>query len=539
MSRLTESPAWRALTAHRDELAASALHELYDSDGGRRERLVLRCGGLLLDGTRHPSTARTVALLADLARERDVEGWRGRMFRGEPINHTESQPALHTALRAAADEPLLVDGIDVTAEVRRELRRMRVFVERLRDGHWSGYDGREISDVVNIGIGGSDLGPRMVTEALAALADGPRVHFAANVDPAELDAILSRCDPPTTLFIVASKSFTTRETMDNAARARRWLLAGGGSEDDVGRHFVAVSANADGVRRFGIDDSGRFSMWDWVGGRYSVWSAIGLPIAVACGMDVFERLLAGARVMDEHFLGEPLDANMPVMMALIGVWHVNFLGASSLAVVPYAERLRLLPAWLQQLDMESNGKSVDRDGSAVDHATGPVLWGGTGSNAQHAFFQLLHQGSHRIPVDFILVREPMGADAAAHRVLLANAVAQMEALMRGKTSRQVRAELEGLGMTQPEIEFHAPYRTFEGGRPSSAIVLDRLDPECLGALLALYEHKVFVQGVIWNLDSFDQWGVEYGKQLAPGIERRLASRGPESDPLLRWLRGDG
>ncbi|MDX8401573.1 MAG: glucose-6-phosphate isomerase, partial [Mariprofundaceae bacterium] len=402
------------------------------------------------------------------------------------------------------------------------LERMRMFVEQVRSGKWRGRDGRAITDVVNIGIGGSDLGPAMVCEALAPYAGRVRVHFVSNVDGAHLGSTLAGLDPATTLFVVVSKTFTTQETLANATSARAWLLDGGGSEADVARHFVAVSTNEAAVRAFGIDPVNMFGFWDWVGGRYSLWSAVGLSIALDVGMDRFEELLAGAHAMDEHFRTAPLEDNLPVILAMLGIWHVDFLGAASHAVLPYDQSLRLLPAWLQQLDMESNGKRVTRDGRPVDYPTGPVVWGEPGTNGQHAFFQLLHQGTHRVPCDFIAPARshwPMGEH---HRMLISNFLAQTEALMLGRTEDEARAEMEAEGMDAARIEALLPHRVFPGDRPSNTILLRKLTPRTLGMLLALYEHKVYAQSLVWDINAFDQWGVELGKQLARRILPELA-----------------
>jgi glucose-6-phosphate isomerase len=455
-------------------------------------------------------------LLHALAREREVPQWIERMFCGQRINNTEDRPALHVALRAAA--PMLLEGDDVVTSVRRVRAAMRRFSEGVRSGHITGHTGERFRAVVNIGIGGSDLGPLMATEALAPYRH-PAIasYFVSNVDGTHLAEVLKRVEPASTLFIVASKTFTTQETLANARSARNWLLAALGAEAAVGRHFVALSTNLDATARFGIASENVFEFWDWVGGRYSLWSAIGLSIAIAVGMDRFEEMLAGANAMDQHFRSAPLEANMPVTLALLGVGYTNFFGACAHAVLPYAQYLARVPAYLQPLEMESNGKSVDRDGHPLDYSTCPVVWGEPGTNGQHAFYQLLHQGTALVPADFIAPIRTHNALEGHHRLLLANFIAQTEALMRGKTAAEVRRELEQQGLGGEALERLLPHKVFAGNRPTNSIVFEQLAPATLGALIALYEHKVFVQGIIWGVNSFDQWGVELGKQLAQRI----------------------
>jgi glucose-6-phosphate isomerase len=516
---LTRLPQWSALAAHRQALEGTHLRDLFAADPDRVAAFSVRMDGLLLDWSKNRVTAETVRLLLDLARARDVEGWRERMFAGERINTTEDRAVLHTALRNRADRPVLVDGRDVMSDVRAVLDRMAGFCDRVRSGDWTGWTGKPITDVVNIGIGGSDLGPAMAVQALTPWAH-PRLtaHFVSNIDGTHLAEVLKRVDPETTLFIIASKTFTTQETLTNAHSARDWFLSKGGPEQDIARHFVAVSTNEAEVRAFGIDPQNMFGFWDWVGGRYSLWSAIGLPIALMIGPEGFEAFLAGGRAMDDHFREAPLDRNMPVILALLGVWYGNFWGATAHAVLPYDQYLARFPAYLQQLDMESNGKGVDREGNSVDYATGPIIFGEPGTNGQHAFYQLIHQGTHLIPCDFIATVESQNPMGRHHPILLSNALAQTEALLTGKTADQVRAEGAGEGLV--------PHKVFTGNRPTNTLLLDRLDPRALGMLIALYEHKVFVQGVIWNINSFDQWGVELGKQLAKAILPELEG-GPE------------
>lgn len=518
--------AWKALETQHIAMRGFRMADEFARDPSRAKTLSLEAAGLFLDYSKNLVTAETVQLLVALARERGVEARRDAMMAGERINSTEHRAVLHMALRNPSDSArrYLLDGVDVGPDVQRELAHVRAFVARVRDGLWRGRTGRAITDVVNIGIGGSDLGPQMVCEALRPFANADlRTHFVSNVDGAGLTRVLSRVNAETTLFIVASKVFNTQETLMNARSARDWFIAQGGTAAEVAQHFVAVSTNAEAVRAFGIDAANMFQFWDWVGGRYSLWSAIGLSIALAIGMDGFEQLLAGAHAMDEHFATAPLESNMPVLLALIGVWNANFCGAGSQCVAPYAQDLHRLPAYLQQLEMESNGKSIDRDGNTLLSSSCPVIWGEPGTNGQHAFFQLLHQGTSVIPVDFIAAITSEDSLPDHHRVLLANCIAQSEALMVGKTAVQVREELRAQGLDSAAIEALAPHKVFAGNRPSNTILMDGLSPFSLGALIALFEHKVFTQGVIWGINSFDQWGVELGKQLAKTIDAELKS----------------
>jgi glucose-6-phosphate isomerase len=463
---------------------------------------------------------RTLELLAQLARERGVERLRDAMFAGEKINLTENRAVLHTALRAPRNKPFSLDGQDVTGDVHAVLDRIKTFSDSVRNGHWKGHTGKEITDVVNIGIGGSDLGPKMVCLALRQFAH-PRLamHFVSNVDGHDMDAALSRVNPETTLFIIASKTFTTAETMMNANTARAWFLQHA-PEEALAKHFVAVSTNVEAIKTFGIDPANMFPFWDWVGGRYSVWSAIGLPVALSVGFGYFGDLLAGAHAMDEHFRTAPIEQNLPMILGLVGFWNREFLDCASVSIAPYHQDLNRFPAYLQQLDMESNGKRVTRAGDTIsDYATGPVIWGDVGTNGQHAYFQLLHQGTDVTPIDFIAALRPAHEFHNHHAALLANCFAQSEAFMKGKTADEVRADLAG----QPadEIERLVPHKTFPGNRPSNTILMEYLTPATLGALIALYEHKVFVQGALWDVNSYDQWGVELGKVLAKKIEAEL------------------
>ena len=527
MSALTQSAAWQALQGHAKTLARVQMREMFAQEPGRFDRFSLRLGDLLLDYSKNRITTKTLALLMDLARAAEVEGWIERMFRGDRINTTEDRAVLHVALRNRSNRPIEVDGLDVMPQVNAVLARMRDFAEAVRGGSWTGFDGRRIADVVGIGIGGSNLGPEMAVAALRPYTTPDcRVRFVSNVDGAEVATTLAGLEPATTLFVVVSKSFATPETLANARAARAWFLAKGGAVDALDKHFVAVSADAGAVAEFGLDPARRFEMWDWVGGRFSMWSAAGLPIALAVGFECFAELLDGAHAMDEHFRTAPLNANMPVVLGLLGVWYTNFLGAGSHAVVPYDRSLARFPAFLQQVEMESNGKRVTRDGAAVDYATVPVVWGAPGTDGQHAFFQALHQGTAVVPVDFLAPLESHYTVDGQHAMLLANCLAQSEALMNGLPAAEARAELTAAGLDGAAVERQAPHRVCPGNRPSNTILFRRLDPRTLGALIALYEHKAFVQGTIWRIDSFDQWGVELGKNLAGRILAELGAPEP-------------
>ena len=529
--------AWKALEDHRAALSAATMRELFRENPHRFNEFSKKAGDLLLDYSKNLVTQETLRLLLDLARAAGVEAWCERMFSGEKINNTEGRAVLHVALRNALDRPIMVDGKDVMPEVGRVREQMRVFTTAVREGSWRGQTGEPITDVVNIGIGGSDLGPVMVTEALKPYQKaGLDVHFVSNVDGTHIVETLRSLTPEKTLFIVASKTFTTQETIANAKTARAWLVDALG-EEAVAKHFVALSTNAKAVSEFGIDVANMVEFWDWVGGRYSLWSAIGLPIAVAIGMDRFEELLAGGRAMDEHFRTTPLEANLPVLMAMIGIWNSNFLGAEAYAVLPYDQYLHRLPAYLQQADMESNGKSVTREGHPVDWATGPVLFGEPGTNGQHSFYQLLHQGTRLVACDFLAPANSHNPIGEHHRLLLSNFFAQTEALMRGKTAEEARAELEAEGRSAEDVGFLLPHKVFTGNRPTNSILFPLLDPFTLGMLIALYEHKIFVQGIVWQVNSFDQWGVELGKQLAKTILPELETDAPvdSHDPSTNGL----
>ncbi|HRI49475.1 MAG TPA: glucose-6-phosphate isomerase [Pseudomonadota bacterium] len=526
MSKLTESKAWTALKAHRHEMDGVHIRSLFEKDPKRFEEFSLRFEDILFDYSKHRITAKTMELLRELATQAGLQGAIERMFCGEKINITEDRAVLHIALRNRGNRPIIVDGKDVMPEVNAVLKKMRHFTESVRSGQWKGFTGKTITDIVNIGIGGSDLGPVMATEALRPYwKEGMKVHFVSNIDGTHVSEILKRCDPETTLFVVASKTFTTQETITNAISARKWLLAAVNGRDPaaVAKHFVALSTNAKEVAGFGIDTANMFEFWDWVGGRYSLWSAIGLPIALIIGMDNFEELLAGGHDVDEHFRTAPLDKNIPATMALLGIWYQNFFGAETHAILPYDQYMHRFAAYFQQGDMESNGKGVDRDSNKItDYNTGPIIWGEPGTNGQHAFYQLIHQGTRIIPCDFIAPIETHNPLGNHHDILLANFFAQTEALMKGKTAEEVRAELAKKGVTNEALVAH---RTFTGNRPTSSFMVQKLTPRTLGRLLALYEHKIFVQGVIWNINSFDQWGVELGKQLASAILPELSSPG--------------
>lgn len=517
-SPIDRSPQWQALEQHWQRMKDVRMRDLFAADPERARAMTLCAAGIRLDYSKNRIDRETLRLLLDLAQAADLQGWTRRMFCGEPINNTEQRSVLHVALRNRSNRPICVDGRDVMPQVNAVLAAMEGFVGRVRSGDWKGFTGKSIRDVVNIGIGGSNLGPKMVCAALGPyLSDALRVHFVSNVDGTHLAETVRGLDPETTLFIVASKTFTTQETMTNAESARDWTLAALKDPAAVANHFVAVSTNAEKVAAFGIDTANMFGFWDWVGGRYSLWSAIGLPIALAVGFDRFVELLEGAHAMDEHFRTAELAENIPALLGLLGVWYANFAGARTHAVLPYDQSLRLLPAYLQQGDMESNGKGVTREGRTVDYTTGPVVWGEPGTDGQHAFYQLIHQGTQLIPADFIGAvhsHYPLGDH---HDKLMANCFAQTEALMRGRTFDEALDEMRGAGLDEAHARFLASHRTFPGNRPTNTLLVERLTPHTLGALIAMYEHRIFVQGTIWGVNSFDQWGVELGKQLASVI----------------------
>ena len=522
MAALTTLPVWQKLCQHQKSMVSIHMRDLFATDKNRFDKYSLKLDDILFDFSKHRINDETLPLLTQLAREANIEGWRDRMFAGEKINITENRAVLHTALRNRSNTPVYVDGHDVMPDVNAVLAQMRAFSTKVRNGEWTGYTGKRITDIVNIGIGGSDLGPVMVCDALKPYASPElQVHFVSNIDGAHLMRALEKCNPETTLFIVASKTFTTQETMTNATSARTWFLASAIDNAYVAKHFVALSTNAKAVQDFGIDINNMFAFWDWVGGRYSLWSAIGLSIALYVGMDHFEALLTGAHEMDNHFKSAPLEQNIPVIMALIGIWYNNCFHVDTNAILPYDQGMARFPAYLQQADMESNGKFICRDGKRIQYKTGPVIWGEAGTNGQHAFYQLIHQGTQIVPCDFLMPVHSHYAIGkhgyAHHKILLANFLAQTQALMLGKTRDEARAELEKQGLTGEALEQLLPHKVFEGNRPSTSILFDQVTPNTLGKLIALYEHKIFVQGMIWDINSYDQWGVEYGKQIAQEI----------------------
>ncbi|WP_374305769.1 glucose-6-phosphate isomerase [Ferrovibrio sp.] len=538
MKKPTELPAWKALADHHAKLGGTTLAALFAADPARFENFSARLGDIRLDYSKNGVSDITMGLLLDLARESGLEAARQDFFDGKRVNNTENRPALHMALRAPAAHggkglAFAVDGKDVAPLVTQELEAMFDFADQLRHGAFTGATGRKIKRIVNIGIGGSDLGPALVVDALRPDIEGRfDLDFVSNVDGAHLDQVLTRADPETTLFIIASKTFTTAETMANARAARGWLADKLGSAA-VDRHFVAVSTNIAAVQEFGINPQRMFRFWDWVGGRYSLWSAIGLSIIIAVGPHKFRDLLAGAAAMDRHFLEAPLSENLPVILGLLQVWHRNFCGHAAQAILPYAQDLWRLPAYLQQLEMESNGKRVMRDGTPVTWDTSPVIWGQAGTNGQHAFHQMLHQGSEPVPCDFILVARDRSAFPAQHQMLFANGLAQSAALAFGKSAETVSAEMKAAGKSAEDVAFLTPHRTFPGNRPSTTILLPVLDPYHLGALIALYEHKVFVAATIWGINPFDQWGVELGKEMANAL---LAGKGGPADSSTAGLK---
>jgi glucose-6-phosphate isomerase len=513
----TTTRAYKYLTDHYIDIVSKSLKQLFEIDNQRFTKFSLQFEDILLDYSKNRIDEQTIALLIQLAKECSLNKAIEDMFSGEKINATEGRPVLHIALRNRSNKPIYVEGKDVMPDVNRVLQQMKTFSEDIISGTWKGFTGKTITDVVNIGIGGSDLGPVMVTEALKAYKNHLNMHFVSNVDATHIVETLKGLNPETTLFLVASKTFTTQETMANAHSARNWFLAGGGKESEVAKHFAALSTNTEGVQKFGIDTKNMFEFWDWVGGRYSLWSAIGLSIVLSIGFENFTELLAGAHAMDEHFRTTELEQNLPVALALVGIWYNNFFEAETNAILPYDQYMHRFAAYFQQGDMESNGKHVDRNGNEVDYQTGPIIWGEPGTNGQHAFYQLIHQGTKLIPCDFIAPAQTHNPLGEHHNMLLSNFFAQTEALMNGKTQDEVVAELKKAGKTDEEIKKLAPFKTFEGNRPTNSILLKKITPRSLGSLIAMYEHKIFVQGIIWNIYSFDQWGVELGKQLAGKI----------------------
>jgi glucose-6-phosphate isomerase len=531
MSQINQSPIWQSLNQHKKDIESISLREMFKSDPNRFNQFHIQFNDLLLDYSKHRISKETISLLVKLAKEADVEGWRNRMFEGEKINSTEHRAVLHTALRNQNISPIISDGEDVMPKVKNVLKKMRRFSEEVRSGQWKGFTGKAITSVINIGIGGSDLGPAMVCQALKAYGSKTITpYFVSNVDGADLSQALEKCNPETTLFIIASKTFTTQETMTNAFSARDWFLKAAKDNQHIKKHFVALSTNQHAVSQFGIDTENMFEFWDWVGGRYSLWSAIGLSIALYIGMDGFEELLKGGFEMDEHFKTAPIEQNIPMMMGLLGVWYINFFNFPTHAILAYDQGLSKLAPYLQQADMESNGKFINRDGEHIDFHTGPVIWGEVGTNGQHAFYQLLHQGTEIVPADFIMPIESqyaLGKDGNEHhKILLSNFIAQTQSLMLGKTYDEARAEIEKQGYEGEDIESFIPQKTFEGNRPTSSILFKKLTPKTLGQIIAMYEHKIFTQGIIWNINSFDQWGVEYGKQIAKQVLPKLSEKTP-------------
>jgi glucose-6-phosphate isomerase len=538
----TETNAWNRLTAHFMNMQASHMRELFQEDPKRFEKFSILFEDILIDYSKNLINEPVLKELIALANESELSGSIHAMFSGDRINQTEKRSVLHIALRNRSNQPILVDGVDVMKDVNRVLDQMKSFSNRLLSGEWKGYSQKAITDIVNIGIGGSDLGPLMVTEALKPYHKSIKPHFVSNVDGTHLAETVKNLNPETTLFIVASKTFTTQETMTNAESAKKWFLEKTNHQGDVAKHFVAVSTNAKAVKEFGIATENMFEFWDWVGGRYSLWSSIGLSIACTIGFDHFVELLEGAHAMDNHFKSEPFEKNIPVLLALLGIWYVNFFDASSEAILPYDQYLHRFAAYFQQGNMESNGKSVDRNGQPIQYQTGPVIWGEPGTNGQHAFYQLIHQGTKIIPCDFIAPAISHNPLSDHHPKLLSNFFAQTEALMAGKTYEEVVTELKAAGLDNEEIEFQAPFRVFNGNKPTNSILFKKLTPRTLGSLIAMYEHKIFVQGVIWNIFSFDQWGVELGKVLAKKIlpeltsEAEISSHDSSTNGLINYFK---
>ncbi|MFN0011890.1 MAG: glucose-6-phosphate isomerase [Phycisphaerales bacterium] len=523
---LTSSAAWQNLQKHHSAMAGVHMRDLFANDPGRFNAFHANFEDVLLDYSKNRVSSETMRLLFDLARQADVAGWAKKMFAGEKINITEDRAVLHVALRNRSNTPIVVDGKDVMPEVNRVLEQMFAFADQVRGGGWKGYTGKAITDVVNIGIGGSDLGPVMATEALKPYCKRDlRCHFVSNIDGTHMAECLRQLNPETALFIVASKTFTTQETITNATTARDWFLKTAGDKAHVAKHFVALSTNAKEVSAFGIDTKNMFEFWDWVGGRYSLWSAIGLPIILAIGPANFRDLLAGGHAMDQHFISAPPEKNLPMILGMVGLWYNNFFNAQTEAILPYDQYMHRFAAYFQQGDMESNGKFVRRDGQRVDYTTGPIIWGEPGTNGQHAFYQLIHQGEKLVPCDFLAPIQSHNPVGQHHAILLSNFFAQTEALAFGKTPAVVRSELEKSGMKGAALEALVPHKVFEGNKPTNSIMFNKLTPRTLGSLIAMYEHKIFTQGIVWNINSFDQWGVELGKQLAKAILPELLASG--------------
>ena len=524
----TTTSSWKVLSEHYKSICHQHMRDMFKADPKRFDRFSIRHNDILVDYSKNRITAETLDLLIRLAEETQVPRAIDLMFSGQPINETENRAVLHVALRNRSNEPIAVAGKDVMPQINAELDKMRRFADQVTSGNWKGYSGKPITDIVNIGIGGSDLGPVMVTECLHPYAARPdlSVHYVSNVDGAQISQVLKKLDPASTLFMIASKTFTTQETMTNAQTARQWYLSHAGDQADISRNFVALSTHAKKVTEFGISPENMFVFWDWVGGRYSLWSAIGLSIACYIGFPQFEKLLTGAHEMDRHFQTAPLGRNIPVILALLGIWYTNFFDAQTEVILPYDQSMHRFAAYLQQGNMESNGKSTDRNGQKVHYSTGPIIWGEPGTNGQHAFYQLIHQGTRLVPADFLAPANSQHPTGDHHQKLLSNFIAQTQAMMQGRSSDEVRAELTAKGKSKREIEALLPHKIFEGNRPSNTILFNRLTPRTLGNLIAMYEHKIFVQGVIWNIFSFDQWGVELGKELARKILPELAHDEP-------------
>lgn len=546
---LSTEPAWDELDKYFKKNGFSInMLKMFKDDPNRFEtfsqKIASKDGEILLDYSKNLINKEVMELLFKLAKDRKVDEMRQAMFTGEKINFTEGRAVLHIALRNRSNTPIMVDGKDVMPEVNRVLHHMKEFCGQVKSGEWKGYTGKAITDVVNIGIGGSDLGPLMVTEALRCYQVGPNAHFVSNIDGTHMAETLKKLNPETTLFIIASKTFTTQETITNANSAKAWLLESAKDESAIAKHFVALSTNAAKVKEFGIDEANMFEFWDWVGGRYSLWSAIGLSIALFIGMDHFEELLSGGHFMDQHYLNTPLEQNLPVILALIGIWYINFYGCETQTLLPYDQYLHRFAAYFQQGDMESNGKYVTRSGKCVDYKTGPIVWGEPGTNGQHAFYQLIHQGTRLVPCDFLIPVQTQNPIQGGlhHEILLANFLAQTEALMMGKTKNEAQRELEGTKMSQADKDHILPHKVFQGNRPSNSILFTKLTPFMLGALIVMYEHKIFTQGVIWDINSYDQWGVELGKQLAKVIQPELRSKEPitthdcSTNALINYVR---
>jgi len=550
-SSLSHLKSWKALQDHRNgSLSRTQMRDLFAQDSKRFEKLSVHFDDILFDYSKNIVTEETIKLLLDLVNEVDLKGWIEKMFNGERINTTEDRAVLHTALRNRSNRPILVDGQNVMDSVNAVLHKMRTWTEAIRSGDWKGYTGKPITDIVNVGIGGSDLGPVMVCAALQPYSKpGIHVHFVSNIDGTHLAEVVRHLNPETSLFIIASKTFTTQETVTNAKSARKWFLETAKDPKHIAKHFVALSTNTEEVTKFGIDKNNMFEFWDWVGGRYSLWSAIGLSIAVYIGMDNFEQLLTGAFEVDEHFRNTSFEKNIPVLMGVLGLWYNNFFGASTHAILPYDQYMTRFAAYFQQGDMESNGKSVTRQGLHIDdYTTGPVIWGEPGTNGQHAFYQLIHQGTRVIPCDFLAAIETqnpnIGEGSPSHQeILLSNFFAQTEALMKGKTEQEVREELTKSGLSGEKLEALVPHKMFAGNKPTNSFLYQKLTPLTLGRLLAFYEHKIFVQGIVWNINSFDQWGVELGKQLAKSIlgeltssNNNIQSHDPSTNGLINYYK---